>query len=51
LALHANILKDMIDVSKVTIGEALLLKHIFNLTDAEAIAIFLGGNECEDISA
>lgn len=49
--MHANILKDIIDVSKVTIGEALLLKHIFNLTDAEAIAIFLGGNKREDIPA
>ena len=43
IALHANILKDLIDVSKLTIGDALLLKHILGLSDSEATAIFLGG--------
>ena len=41
--MHANILKDLIDVSKLTIGDALLLKHILGLSDSEATAIFLGG--------
>ena len=41
--MRANILKELIDGSKLTIGEALLLKHILGLTNSEAIAVFLGG--------
>ena len=41
--MHANILKDIIDVSKLTIGDALLLKQILGLTNSEATVIFLGG--------
>ena len=48
-ALRANILKNLIDVSKLTIGDALLLKHIFGLSDSEATAIFLGGMKRENI--
>lgn len=47
--MRANILKDMIDVSNLTIGDALLLKHILGLTNSEATAIFLGGMKCENI--
>ena len=49
IALRANRLKDAIDVSKLTIGDALLLKHIFGLSDSEATAIFLGGLRRENI--
>ena len=45
IALRANRLKDAIDVSKLTIGEALLLKHILGLSNSEATAIFLGGTK------
>lgn len=45
IALSANRLKDAIDISKLTIGDALLLKHIFGLSNSEATAIFLGGNK------
>ena len=43
IALCANRLKDAIDVNKLTIGEALILKHILGLSNSEATAIFLGG--------
>jgi hypothetical protein len=49
IALRANILKDAIDVSKLTIGDALLLKHILGLSNSEAIAVFLGGTKSENI--
>ena len=47
-------IKDMIengvgDVSKLTIGEVLALKNIFNLTNPEAIYVFLGGMSSENI--
>ena len=45
IALRAKILKELIDISKLTIGDALLLKHIFGLSDSEATAVFLGGME------
>ena len=45
IALRANMIKDAIDVSKLTIGEALLLKHILGLSNSEATAIFLGGTK------
>lgn len=47
--MRANKLKDVIDVNKLTIGEALLLKHILRLSDSEATAIFLGGTKREDV--
>lgn len=43
--MRAKILKELIDISKLTIGDALLLKHIFGLSDSEATAVFLGGME------
>jgi hypothetical protein len=49
IALRVNILKDAIDVSKLTIGDALLLKHILGLSNSEAIAVFLGGTKSENI--
>ena len=49
IALRANKLKEVIDVSKLTIGEALLLKRILGLSDSEATAIFLGGTACENV--
>lgn len=49
IALRANRLKDAIDVSKLTIGDALLLKHILGLSNSEAIAVFLGGTKSENI--
>lgn len=33
------------DIKKLTIKEALQIKALFGLTDAEAIAIFFGGNK------
>jgi hypothetical protein len=49
IALRANRLKDAIDVSKLTIGDALLLKHILGLSNTEAIAVFLGRNKSENV--
>ena len=49
IALRANRLKDTIDVSKLTIGDALLLKYIFGLSNSEAAAIFLGGTKSENV--
>ena len=49
IALCANRLKDIIDTSKLTIGDALLLKHILGLTNSEATAIFLGGMKRENV--
>lgn len=49
IALRANRLKDAIDVSKLTIGDALLLKHILGLSNSEAAAIFLGGAKRENV--
>lgn len=47
--MRANKLKDVIDVSRLTIGDALLLKRIFGLSDSEATAIFLGGIKRENL--
>ena len=54
IALYANIVKDMIqnglgDINHLTIGEALMLKAAFGLTNCEATAVFLGGTNCENI--
>jgi hypothetical protein len=49
IALRAHRLKDAIDVSKLTIGDALLLKHILGLSNSEATAIFLGGSKRENV--
>ena len=52
--MRANMMKDIIesgvgDISKLTVGEALTLKIIFNLSNSEAIYVFLGGTICENI--
>ena len=52
--MRANVIKDIIengvgDISTLTIGEVLALKHIFDLTNSEAIHVFLGGVNCENI--
>ena len=47
--MRANILKDLIDISKLTIGEAQILKQLLGLSNSEAIAMFLGGMERENI--
>ena len=47
--MRANKLKDVIDISKLTIGDALLLKRILGLTNSEAVAIFLGGTKRENL--
>ena len=49
IALRANILKTIIDVSNLTIGEALLLKSILGLSDSEATTLFLGGMKRENV--
>lgn len=47
--MRANELKNLIDVDKLTIGEALALKLILGLSNSEAIALFLGGKSCENV--
>lgn len=47
IALNAKELNDII--SKLTIGEALLLKSALGLSDSKAAAIFLGGIKYENI--
>ena len=37
------------DINHLTIGEALMLKAAFGLTNCEATAVFLGGTNCENI--
>lgn len=53
IALRANSLIELItkmdDIKSLTIGEALTLKSILGLTDSEAIAIFLGGMNYENV--
>lgn len=54
IALRANMMKDIIesgvgDISELTIGEVLALKSIFDLTNHEAIDVFLGGTRCENV--
>lgn len=54
IALYANNVKDLIqnglgDIKQLTIGEVLALKAIFNLTNSEAVAVFLGGINCENV--
>lgn len=52
--MYANKISDLIleklkNIQDLTIGEALLLKSILGLTNAEATAIFLGGINNENI--
>lgn len=52
--MRANMMKDIIengvgDIDSLTIGEALALKNIFDLTNSEAIYVFLGGMSRENI--
>ena len=52
--MRANMMKDIIesgvgDISELTIGEVLALKNIFDLTNPEAIDVFLGGTNCENV--
>lgn len=52
--MRANIIKDMLitglgDIRNLTIGEVLALKTVFDLTDSEAIHIFLGGTNRENV--
>ena len=47
--MRANKLKEIVDPKKLTIGDALLLKHILGLTNSEAVTIFLGGSNRENI--
>lgn len=47
--MRANKLKEVVDPKKLTIGDALLLKHILGLTNLEAIDVFLGGSDCENV--
>lgn len=47
--MRANKLKDIINVSNLTIGDALLLKRLLGLTNSEAVAVFLGGMKRENI--
>lgn len=54
IALYANIVKNIIqnglgDIKQLTIGEVLALKAIFELSNSEAIAVFLGGINCENV--
>ena len=53
IALRANKVLDILskfgDIKTVTIGEALTLKNALGLTDSEAIAIFLGGSNDENL--
>ena len=44
-----DILSKFGDIKTVTIGEALTLKNALGLTDSEAIAIFLGGSNDENL--
>lgn len=48
--MRANTVISVVDISKLTIGDALLLKQILGLSDCEAIKLFLGGSNCENIS-
>ncbi len=52
--MYANIVKSTIqcglgDITQLTIGEALMLKTIFGLSNSEAITVFLGGMSCENL--
>lgn len=52
--MYAHVIKDMItnglgDISKLTIGEALMLKTIFGLSNSEATIVFLGGISSENV--
>lgn len=54
IALYANVVKSMIqiglvDITQLTIGEALMLKTIFGLSNSEATDVFLGGMTCENV--
>lgn len=52
--MRAKVVRDMIrhglgDVKKLTIGEAMVLKNVFGLTNSEAVDVFLGGTEYENL--
>lgn len=52
--MRANIVKVMIqnglgDINQLTIGEALMLKNVFGLSNSEATDVFLGGTNCENV--
>lgn len=52
--MRANVVKNMIetglgDINKLTIGEALMLKIIFGLSNSEATDVFLGGMKHENV--
>jgi hypothetical protein len=54
IALYANVVKSMIenglgDIKQLTIGEALMLKIVFGLSNSEATNVFLGGAVSENI--
>lgn len=54
--MRANIVRDIItiglgDITKLTIGEVLMLKTIFGLSNTEATDVFLGGMGCENVQA
>lgn len=54
IALRANVVRDIIeiglgDIKELTIGEVLLLKNVFGLSDTEATYVFLGGMTCENL--
>ena len=55
IALRANVVRAIIenglgDINQLTIGEVLMLKTIFGLSNSEATYVFLGGRTCENIS-
>lgn len=52
--MRANAVRNIIekglgDINQLTIGEALVLKSIFELSNSEATAVFLGGMNCENV--
>ena len=52
--MYANNVKNMIqtsfgDIKQLTIGEVLALKALFDLSNSEATAVFLGGINCENV--
>ena len=44
--MHANV---DLDLKELTIKEALILKNMLGLSDSEAINIFFGGMQCENV--
>ena len=52
--MRANMMKDIIEagvgsIKQLTIGEALMLKSIFGLSNSEATVVFLGGVKRDNI--